>query len=373
MKRVFYLGIICLILFEIANVYFIMPMPGSQEMNSIDFAYFLSSNRMWFRGLFLLLILLGVYPAFSSKEWLASIALVLVSVVFYMTNYVMAAEAMFYQPKTLSMKYETENTIDSSRLIIGIEHDGEAKAYPIQFLGYHHQVCDSIGGKNVIITYCTVCRTGRVFEPIVNGKIEQFRLVGMDHFNAMFEDATTKSWWQQATGEAVAGKLKGEVLPEMPSTQTTLAKWLSIHPQSSIMQPDSNFQDEYASMSNYEEGRLEGNLTVYDTLSWQKKSWVAGVIVGKISKAYDWNVLKKEHVINDVVGGEPITVILSDDDKSLFAFKRNDKPLFLQNDTLFDGQTKYNLLGKSLDSNFPDLIKINVYQEYWHSWQTFRQ
>ena len=52
----------------------------------------------------------------------------------------------------------------------------------------------------------------------------------MDHFNAMLEDNTTKSWWRQVTGEAVAGKLKGQQLPEVYSTQTTLKHWLELHP-----------------------------------------------------------------------------------------------------------------------------------------------
>ena len=48
MKKIFYLGIISYIFFEIANVYFIMPMPGSQEMNSINVAYFLYTWRRVF-------------------------------------------------------------------------------------------------------------------------------------------------------------------------------------------------------------------------------------------------------------------------------------------------------------------------------------
>lgn len=59
-----------------------------------------------------------------------------------------------------------------------------------------------------MVTYCTVCRTGRVYSPMVNGKLETFRLVGMDHFNAMFEDASTKSWWRQSNGDCIAGPLK---------------------------------------------------------------------------------------------------------------------------------------------------------------------
>ena len=41
MKNLFYASVVGLVLFEIANVYFIMPMPGSQEINSIDLAYWL--------------------------------------------------------------------------------------------------------------------------------------------------------------------------------------------------------------------------------------------------------------------------------------------------------------------------------------------
>ncbi len=373
MKKLFYLGILGFILFEIANVYFIMPIPGSQEMNSIGIAYFLTSWKWAFRGLFLILILLGLKSAFGSSKWLPAILTLVLGVVFYETNYEMAADTMFYQPKILTLKNKADNKIDKDRLIIGIENKGEAKAYPIQFLGYHHQVFDSIGGEPVIVTYCTVCRTGRVFEPIVNGQLETFRLVGMDHFNAMFEDKTTKSWWRQATGEACAGKLKGQFLPEFPSTQTTLDKWFELYPNSLVMQPDPTFQVEYDSISIYEKGRLTGKLTRRDTVSWQNKSWIAGISLGKESKAYDWIELQQKQIINDKIDNKPVVVLLADDKKSLFAFIRNDENqlLTIRNDTLSDGQTLYNLQGKSLTLDKPNLTRVNVYQEYWHSWKTF--
>ena len=108
-----------------------------------------------------------------------------------------------------------------------------------------------------MITYCTVCRTGRVFIPVVNGKNESFRLVGMDHFNAMFEDATTKSWWQQATGVAVAGPLKGSSLKEYPSIQLPLQSWLRKYPASLILQPDTLFKKKYLSLANYDRGNVK--------------------------------------------------------------------------------------------------------------------
>lgn len=373
MKKLFYFGVLGLLLFEAANVYFIMPMPSSQEMNSIDVAYFLYAWRWVFRGILSIFIILGFTKAFQGSKLFSLLSLIALITVIYQTNFKMAADSMFLQTSNLVMKSALENKVDTSRIIIGIEHNGQAKAYPIQYLGYHHQVFDTIGNKPIIVTYCTVCRTGRVFGATVNGRTENFRLVGMDHFNAMFEDKTTKSWWRQATGEAIAGMLKGQVLPELSSAQMALKQWLAFYPNSLIMQPDQNFKVEYDSLSNYEAGRRKGKLTRRDSLSWQDKSWVVGVSMGNESKAYDWNTLEKQHIIYDDLDNKPIVLILANDNKSFVALHRMDKnqTFTLSNDTLKDQRNSYNLMGVSLNSTIPNLKKINAYQEYWHSWRTF--
>ncbi len=79
MKKLFYGGILGLLLFEITNVYFIMPIPGSQEMNSIDLAYFLYSWRWLFRVIFVLFIFLGFDNAVKSSRILAIISLIIVA------------------------------------------------------------------------------------------------------------------------------------------------------------------------------------------------------------------------------------------------------------------------------------------------------
>jgi hypothetical protein len=201
----FYIGVFGLILFEISNVYFIMPMPGSQEMKSLDAAYFFYTWRWFFRVFFLTLLIIGFIKSSWKRKWVPFVLIILTGVIIYVINFQMSADHMFYQPSKILMARASENKVDSQRLVIGVVVNEEAKAYPIQFLGYHHQVMDTIGGKPAMITYCTVCRTGRVYEPVINGRYEKFRLVGMDLFNAMFEDESTKSWWRQATGEAVAG------------------------------------------------------------------------------------------------------------------------------------------------------------------------
>ena len=372
MKKYFWLGLIGLLLFEIANVYFIMPMPGSQQMNSIDLAYFLYKWRWIFRGLFAAMIFIGLFRSQWKRKWLLFFPIAIVAVIIYMTNFVMAADHMFYQPKKVLMVSSSENKVDSNRLVIGVANNGETKAYPIQFLGYHHQVQDTVGGKPMIITYCTVCRTGRVYEPLVNGKPEKFRLVGMDHFNAMFEDETTKSWWRQVNGEAITGKLKGQQLPEVLSTQTSLSDWLQLNPNSLIMQADESFIKSYDSTFKFESGASKSKLTGTDSLSWKDKSWVIGVKAGKERKAYDWNQLKKEKLIQDKIGSIPVLIVLSENEKSFFAFERpsENATFSLNGDTLLFNNYKLRIDGKGIDTTF-SLTPLPASQEFWHSWQAF--
>jgi len=374
MKILFYLGTIGIILFEIANVYFIMPMPGSQRIHSIDLAFCLYQLRWVFRGVFSVMIFLGLLPAFRVSPWISGVLLAFAIVVAYLFNFEMAAEKMFYQPRNLRMADAKTNAVKSEKLVMGVELNGQAKAYPIQFMGYHHQVLDTVGGTPVMVTYCTVCRTGRVFSPTVNGKPEQFRLVGMDHFNAMFEDATTHSWWRQATGEAVAGPLKGSALPEIPFTQSTLQEWLDLFPNSLVMQRDPSFQEEYDSMDTYDLGFGRGKLTRSDTASWNEKSWVVGIATDKQNaKAFDWNRLKTERIIQDQVGNQPMVVALALDNASFVAYKRaNATDVFtFQNDTLSMGEKRWDLLGRAVNHADGNLTKIPAYQEFWHSWRTF--
>jgi hypothetical protein len=254
-----------------------------------------------------------------------------------------------------------------------VVNNGKTKGYPIQFLVYHHQVQDTVGGKPLLVTYCSVCRTGRVYEPQVKGHPEKFRLVGMDHFNAMFEDLTTRSWWRQVTGEAVTGPLKGESLPEVASEQLTIKKLFELHPDALIMQADAGSLTRYDSLRKFEQGLSEGSLTRTDSLSWKNKSWVIGVEIGSAEKAFDWNQLKNQHIINDKIGDKPFFLALSDDAKSFAAFERpmETENFTIKNDTLLSNGVAYDFSGHSIMANSQDLKPISAYQEFWHSWKTF--
>jgi hypothetical protein len=305
------------------------------------------------------------------------------AVVFFYFNFRLPADKIFYQPVNKSFIAATNSNMERSKLIIGVVIDGQAKAYPIQLIGYHHQVMDTIGKTPVMITYCTVCRSARAYSPIVNGKQETFRLVGMDQYNAVFEDATTKSWWQQATGVAITGPMKGYRLNEFPSSQMTMEAWLREYPKSLVMKPDTIFMDNYFKLEDYDKGTMRSSLVRRDTLSWQHNSWVVGVMNHFSSKAYDWNELVQKKIIQDVVDGLPVLITMENDSSSFHVYDRRVDGVQLnfkidgKTDLVTDQETHstWNMDGVCIDGpqKAKKLVPVQAYNEFWHSWQTFHR
>ncbi len=379
------IGLLFLIGIEIAKVYFIMPFPGSQQSNSIDIAYFLHNNIWWMRILGVVIVVVPFRNLLSNgKLWqkIILIAVVLLyGFIYYLFNFRFLADKMFYQPKQKTFVEASLDTTQKDKLVIGVVINHEAKAYPIEIIGYHHQVQDSLQQQPIIVTYCTVCRTGRVYSPMVNGKHEEFRLVGMDHFNAMFEDASTKSWWQQATGMAITGKMKGYQLTEIPSVQMRLGDWLNEYPNSTVLQPDSNFKKKYDSLKGYDEGTIKGSLEHRDTGSWKFKSWVVGISLNGKQKAYDWNELVKAGIINDTLSETPVLLTVEPGNKTFYVANRyihGQKLEFIHapaGNLLEDLQTHstWKLNGEAIAGPLSGshLERIQAYQEFWHSWKYF--
>jgi hypothetical protein len=380
-RKLFVPIVILLILFEIANVYFIMPMPGSQRWNVVGLAHFLYSWRWPIRIMLYLLLALSIMPAFQKRRFLVIAMVLLAGVVTWLFNFRMTASNMF-QPLTTKVLATAEaNKIKPEKLVIGVVVNGDARAYPIEMIGYHHRVLDTVGGKSIFVTYCTVCRTGRVYEPVVNGKQETFRLVGMDHFNAMFEDKTTGTWWRQATGEACAGKLKGQFLPSITCAQMTLREWMSIHPNSKVLQWDTVFTEKYKRMKKFDVGNSGNKLTGSDTGSWKEKSWVLG-IQGKYSaRAYDWNWVKRQHFVIDTFEGKKFILWVGKDNMSFYSYYLGSDMVIQQGpadgrsgDTVLLGNMQilnsshYFVNGVSAPKS---MHRAPFYQEFWHSWRTF--
>jgi|SRR6185436_15353178 len=379
-KALWWTGSLLLIVPAFAYAYFLMPFPGSQDYEALEFSYYLEKMIPAARipGVLLLAgpVLYSFFYGTLLKRFGNVLWCLLLASLFYFTDFVFNAAEMFKEPSVKKFLNSSLNKVPLENLIIGIENYGEAKAFPVNFIGYHHKVQDSVGGKPVLVTYCTMCRTGRVYSPLVKGKYQQFRLVGARHYNAVIEDNDTRTWWYQATGEAAAGSMKGKFLEQIPFEQMTLKSWLKKHPESLIMQPDSNFSEEYADLKEYDrKPKVEK-----DSL-WQRKSWVIGITVNKNARAYEWKDILKHKLINDKLDGTPLLLFLENDNFSFHSWSRkvNDEEILFEMDSLSNGfkdvqtHSTWNADGSCIEGFYlgKKLQPIQSYQEYWHSWKYF--
>jgi len=381
----FWIGILLLVVPGLVHAYLLMPFPGSQDLNAITVSYYLENIVFPLRivgGALVIWYLFKYYSKNSTRgKVIKGFVLVICLCSFYITDFAYKAETMFKEPQTIKFANAITNKVPESFVIIGVVNNGIAKAYPLIYLAYHHKVQDNVGNLPVLVSYCSMCRTGRVYSPIINGVRQNFRLVGARHYNAIIEDEGTKTWWYQATGNAAVGKLKGEHLQELPYEQSTLGAWLSKHPGSLILQPDEHYLGDYSDLKNYDRVQaVDRDSTLKNKDSLLRKSWMVGVIVNGQAKAYDWRHLFKKHLLNDEVNKTPLLITIENDSLTYHAFNStvNGKELHFKLDTagmLIDQETAsvwdWDGLSTSGALKGSQLSKIQAYQEYWHSWKRF--
>ncbi len=83
----------------------------------------------------------------------------------------------------------------------------------------------------------------------VDGRRLTFRLAGINNQNFIMRDDQTGTWWQQVSGLAIHGPLKGRRLQLVPHDQVTFAIWKDEQPKGQVLKLDETVakEDEYVS------------------------------------------------------------------------------------------------------------------------------
>ncbi len=129
---------------------------------------------------------------------------------------------------------------------LAVEAGGEARAYPLRFLLWNPVVNDELGGAPALVTYSPLTNTPLAFERRVGVAAPVFQSAGAQRFNNLIMyDEATESWWQQGTGEAVAGELAGFRLTPLPAQLLSWATFKSAYPSGSALSINAGFAADY--------------------------------------------------------------------------------------------------------------------------------
>ena len=295
--------------------------------------------------------------------------------------------------------------LEPDDIVLGVEHNGEAKAYPIRILNWHEIVNDAIGGTRIAATYCPLCGSGVVFvRPERNGTQAEFGTSGrLYNSDLVMYDRVTGTFWSQIDGSPMVGPLVGEVeeLDRLPNSMARWEGWKAAHPEGQVLArpttttamggnpPRTDDPDAARQIRDYDRNPYSGYADreslmfpvsqTDDRLG--NKELVSGVTLQDQAKAYRKSAVEDVGVLNDFVGGVPVLVAWHPklDDVVVFERKTGERPQPLEfkvdNGELVETTTDstWGWNGQAQSGRLADtrLARITSTTTFWFAWAAF--
>ena len=274
-------------------------------------------------------------------------------------------------------------------LVIGVAHGATVKAYMALDLGQHGSVDDQMPDGPIEVTWCSTCGTGAVFRADLDGRRLHFEYDSMVNANEVHKDVETGSRWQQSTGEAISGPLKGRKLTLYPFILSTWKAWRTKYPHTTILAPMPGYAERVAILRPRQKQNLrsgegeapDGSFSTDNRL--RPREMIAGLAVGAETMAFPLSALRVARVVNERLGGVPIVVIHQPSADTTTAFEARVKgreltfdPTNAEASTVVDRATHSTWDAYGLAVKGPlkgtQLKPLILIPEFWFAWSQFR-
>ncbi len=198
------------------------------------------------------------------------------------------------------------------------------------------------------------------------------------------QDEETHTWWQQVTGEAFLGPLKGKRLEAPDWEEVTFRLWKQEQPGSLVLQAVKKYQDDYATPEweiNILKRPTVTPVSVGDRM--KPKDLVIGVKLGNSAKAYPLSSILAHNPVVDALGASPVVLVAGPDGKTIRCFSRKIEgqtlDLFLKPSSnplsFIDSQTgsEWDFSGKAVRGPLSGktLERIPLLKDFWFDWKLY--
>ena len=218
----------------------------------------------------------------------------------------------------------------------------------------------------------------------VDGRRLRFHLSGINNQNFLMQDEQTGSWWQQVTGEALFGPLKGKRLDLVFHDEVSFGTWKQEHPRTRVLRPDDSAPwREFSKSWEAETAKLPVVTPVRPGEPFGPREVVVGLEVRGAAKAYPWSAVQRQSPVLDTLAGMPIVLVVGEDGRSVRAFSRRvdgrELQLFAKPGgpplRLVDAETgsEWSFAGEAVSGPLAGrkLDKVYTLLDYWFDWQTY--
>ena len=294
---------------------------------------------------------------------------------------------------------EADGWLEDREPVVFVQVGDDARAYPIQILIWHEIVNDTVGNEPLLVSFCPLCNTAIAFKRTFNGQLFDFGTTGrLRYSNLIMYDRQTETWWQQATGDAIAGEHTGAQLEFYPASMISWADFKELYPEGKVLSRDTGFSRDYGKNPYFGYDDISQAPFLFDGTTPDQLPPMARVLTVNLNGeavAYPYDVLSELNVINDTVGGDEIVVFWAEGTASALdtsnipegrdvgaavAYSRtmDDRILTLKfaDGKIVDEQTGsvWNILGMAISGELEgkQLMPVVSINHFWFSWAAFR-
>lgn len=134
--------------------------------------------------------------------------------------------------------------------VLGVNIAGKSKAYPLRVLAFHEVINDNLGGKPIVVVHQPLCGFSAVFSRELGDHPPVFAVSGLvwNSCGLIYrKDHPQEGLYLPLLGKAITGPgaKRGEKLVLVPFTLTSWRRWLSAHPETTLVRPDMEHLPQY--------------------------------------------------------------------------------------------------------------------------------
>ncbi|PKM16756.1 MAG: hypothetical protein CVV12_01410 [Gammaproteobacteria bacterium HGW-Gammaproteobacteria-2] len=195
--------------------------------------------------------------------------------------------------------------------VIVVQLADAARAYPLEILVWHEIVNDTLSGVPIVVTFCPLCNAALVFDRRVAGETLDFGTTGWLRLSDLvMYDRLSESWWQQFTGEAVAGKMTGAQLTQVPAQIIGFGDFRAAWPAGEVLTRRTGHSRRYGENPyvGYDSMRQNPLLPEKNDRRLRPMERVLAAQIGKLQRVYPFTAIAKEGLIHDRIGDTPVVV-----------------------------------------------------------------
>ena len=209
-----------------------------------------------------------------------------------------------------------------------------------------------------------------------------FHLAGINNQNFLMRDDETGSFWQQITGRAISGPMRGAALELASTDEVSFSVFRSEWPQGTVLAPEPRFVKKYASKDWDQHMSKERTVLSFPQSGIADRELMLGMTVGDAARAFPLKRVEEERVVQDRVGETPVVLVVGPDGKSVRAFVsrvRGQETQFFRSQqgpwSLVDatGASQWDFRGcaTSGPAQGTCLEPVGVVKDYWFDWRNY--